>query len=121
MKFKIDEPKTGEKITVEILGRQAIERYIENEVNRKLRFRLEALTKGVERSRENIIVFEKEIIKMRETLEDFRAELYKLQEICIVINKVKEHLEKVEEMSKKISKFEEDMIVFKLRLLKEEN
>lgn len=34
MKFKIDEPKTGEKITVEILGRQ---------------------------------VFEKEIIKMRET------------------------------------------------------
>jgi predicted nuclease with TOPRIM domain len=100
-----------------------IDRFIERTFNRKLRYRLERLNSGFENSRGDIIgfkkEFEKDVKEMKENIEQFRKELYNLQEVCIIINKVNEKFNQLDEIYARLEHLEEEFIMFKLRLLKE--
>lgn len=123
MKIGINEEnieKIGDKTTIELLGRQNIEKIIDIEINKKLNYKLDRLHSGMKHSRESIIVFEKEISMIKKIIDDFRGELYKLQEICVVINKVGEHLEEVKKITNKLKKMDEEFMIFRLKLLNQE-
>jgi hypothetical protein len=105
---------------IELLGKRSIIEFIDNELTKKIGVRLDRVYKENGQLRENIVALEQEIIKMREFTETFRKELYELREICQVINHVSERFDSLEEISSKVAEFNEDMILFKLKLLREE-
>jgi hypothetical protein len=124
MKVKIDKSnfeKTGSDwVTIELLGKQNIERIIDSEIGRRLNYRLGKVNEGVEEAKAFVTTCSKELEKVKDTLEQFRTELCQLQEICAVINRVKINLDKLEEISNKLKKMDEEFMIFRLRLLNQE-